>query len=66
MLFGVDEGWRAFNIGHCYIKIGRIAEGKNFLNQVVDKFSSQKYDWVKKRKEAALAKLSEVAGPLKN
>jgi hypothetical protein len=59
-LFGVDKGWRAFNIGYCYLWIGRKDSAIEFLREVVDKYSQRPFDWVQNRKNTVLEALANL------
>jgi hypothetical protein len=60
VLFGIDKGWQAFNIGHCYSWIGRNGAAVKYLREIVDQYSQQPFDWIQKRKGVALASLSKI------
>lgn len=54
VLFGPDAGWRQFNIGFCYLSLGNKAKAIDCLNAVVEKYSSENYDWVQERRLIAM------------
>jgi len=60
VLFGPDAGWRQFNIGFCYLSLGNKVRAIDCLNMVVEKYSTENYDWVQERKLIALEELERA------
>lgn len=60
IFFGIDEGWRAYNIGYCYLFLKEVEKAKKHLEQVVNKFSVDNYDWVIERKNAVIGTLQSL------
>jgi len=60
LAFGVDAGWRAFNLGYCYLWLGNKPVALRFLREVLDQHSFQPFDWVQNRKKTVLDSLSNL------
>lgn len=60
IFFGIDEGWRAYNIGYCYLMLNEIEKAKKYLEQVVNEFSIDNYHWVIERKDAVISTLHSL------
>lgn len=60
--FGISPGWRHFNQGYCYAFLGDRINALDHYQQVIEKYSDEPYEWVKKRKQAALVEISNLGG----
>lgn len=49
--FGVDEGWKHYNLAFAYKVLGDQDRAKNHFNIVVEQHSNQPFDWVKERRQ---------------
>lgn len=58
--FGTDLGWQCFNSGFSYAAINNKNLAIIELREVINKHSSNPYDWVQKRKKIAHNKLTEL------
>jgi hypothetical protein len=63
MLFGVDAGWREYNIGFTYLMAGRLEKAAEHLRIVLDRYSTAPTDWVQERRRVVETTLLELAPP---
>lgn len=59
-LFGLDPGWRLFNMGFCYLWAGNAQKAMQYLTDVVEKHSAAKHAWVAERQAIATEGLKEA------
>jgi hypothetical protein len=60
--FGKDPGWRALNLGYCYMRLGNKQLAARHLNEVLEKHSSLPYEWAHRRTQAAKTLLQDLSG----
>lgn len=60
--FGKDAGWRALNLGYCYMRLGNKRLAAQHLDEVLEKHSSLPYEWAHQRTQAAKTLLQGLSG----
>lgn len=49
--FGIDEGWKHYNLAFAYKVLGYQDKAKTHFNIVLEKYSSQPFEWVHARRQ---------------
>lgn len=59
LFFGMDEGWRHYNLGFAYRALGNQEQFRHHLHRVISQYSAYPFEWVEKRRQACEAALLE-------
>lgn len=60
LLFGYDIGWRTYNIGFCYLWLGKKKKGLSYLHELLERYSDEEFDWVQQRKKVSLDAIASL------
>lgn len=61
LLFGIDAGWREYNLGYAYLFVGDEVKAAQHLRRVVEAFSATQHDWVQERRQTVEKALAQMA-----
>lgn len=61
LFFGLDQGWKHYNLGFAYKAIGEVVKAQDHLTTVIEKWSDQPIEWVQQRKKRCVDALASLS-----